>query len=142
MPYPKLPDEPVTDWYAGAHIATDRPEVDVVEEWEPGDATVAFSDIGIHGDGTPHAQLVIYVAPHDDSPLRGCSAELSVADARLIARRLTEWASHAEAFGDEHDEACSLCGVDAQAKPDCDCDCHTLNVGCSRCRPVHTGEES
>lgn len=141
MSYPTLPDDIVTDWYAGAHIATDRPEVDSLDEWEPGDATVAFSDIGIHGDGTPHAQLVIYVAPHDDSPLRGCSAELSVADARLIARRLNEWANAAD-IGPVEAEGIALGLFKPLLGEECDCDCHTFNPGCSRCQPVHLGEEA
>lgn len=89
--YTNPQDEPITDWYAGSWL----PPTD--GDWQPGDALVAFTDIGLHGDGTPHAQIVVYVADHGDGRTVGASAEITHDDARAIITRLQAWIRQAAA---------------------------------------------
>ena len=88
--YATLPqgEEVLTDWYAGAYLFTLAGKVDSIEDWEAGDAVVAFSDIGFHEpSGKSHGQLVVYVADHGIATTRGCSRSSSGVSPRGSPRR-------------------------------------------------------
>lgn len=95
--YPTLPDDQITDWYAGASLNAEAgTPLDSIDGWEAADAIVTFSDIGYGGDGPSHGQIVIYTVDHRADAVVAASAEIDPRDARKIAKRLLAWAKEAE----------------------------------------------
>lgn len=87
-----LPDEPLTDWYAGAWLKPTKEPVSNIHGWSAGDAVVAFTDIGWHeSDGLSHGQVVVYVVDHVTGKTHACSAEVTPDDAVKIGRFLAKW---------------------------------------------------